>query len=99
MADHYFKRWNVEASSGNWIRIYPDDAPGTLRNCFFSNVSGQPIWVRDSADTNMAFIVESSTSLEPYGALLDSSRLEARSYNTNTATLTVIGSVSRSNIG
>jgi hypothetical protein len=98
MADHYFKRVTVQSNSGDWIRIFPDDKPGTLRNVFFSNVGGA-VFVRDSVDTNMSFSVESSTALDAFGMLLDTSRLEARSTSTNTPTFSVIGSVSRSNFG
>ena len=98
MADHYFKRVTVEANTGNFIRIFPDDKPGTLRNVYLGN-SGGAIVIRDSVDTNMTFIVESSTALDSFGMLLDTSRLEARGNSASTPTFSVIGSVSRSNFG
>jgi hypothetical protein len=97
MADHYFKRVQLEASSGNFIRIFPDDKPDTLRNVFFGNSSGSAVSIRDSVDTNMSFFIESTTALDAFGMLLDTSRLEARSLTTNAPTISVIGSPSRSN--
>lgn len=86
--DMIFNRPVLEASTGNFVNIFPDDEPGVFREVYVNNQSGNGARFRSSDDTaNTSAVFEIGSSGSFFFPAIETAKLQGRSLTTNAAAI------------